>query len=186
MSETVQKVGLKYFVHIEILKAFGAEIEKLPKKEKILYDFKSAVAFLRPFLQLAIEKNYTKDDIFDLMGKVGWKINRNTFKHFWNLYLLEEEKSSKKKNRSKKSSEKIKNETSCSENKNNLSYVFSDDSKNEIEKSSVNSETQEVNQSTNIQKADVKKNFETPKPSFLNIWRTNSANFEVKPDTEDL
>ena len=180
--DTVQKVGSKYFGHVEILKAFGAELEKLPKKEKILYDFKSAIAFLRPFLELAIEKNYTKDEIFDLMGKVGWKMNRNTFKHFWNIYLLEEENSGKKKKRSKKS----KNETSCSKSKNNLSHAFSDDddneSKNKIEKSSANSGTQEDDE----KKADEKKNFEVPKSSFLNMWRTSGAHFDVKPDMKDL
>jgi len=176
--DTVQKVGSKYFVHVEILKAFGAELEKLPKKEKILYDFKSAVAFLRPFLELAIEKNYTKDEIFDIMGKVGWQMNRTTFKHFWNLYSLEEENSGKKKSRSKKSSGKTKNETSASESKADLSYGFSADENNETEKTGSDFETQEANAT--------EKNSEPPKPSFFHTWRSSSAHFEIKPDTEDL
>ena len=96
MLAATAKIGSKYLVNIDILKALGAEIEQLPEKEKVMFDFKSAVAFLRPFLELAIKKNYTKDEIFQLMGKVGWSITQNTFKYFWSLFLLEEEASAKK------------------------------------------------------------------------------------------
>ena len=50
MLATTAKIGAKYLVNIDILKALGAEIEQLPEKEKVMFDFKSAVAFLRPFL----------------------------------------------------------------------------------------------------------------------------------------
>ena len=97
MLAATAKIGSKYLVHVEILKALGAELENLPEKEKVMFDFKSAVVFLRPFLELAIKKNYTKDEIFQLMGKVGWSITQNTFKYFWSLFMLEEETSGKKK-----------------------------------------------------------------------------------------
>ena len=97
MLAATTKIGSKYLVHIEILKALGAELENLPEKEKVMFDFKSAVVFLRPFLELAIKKNYTKDEIFQIMGKVGWHITQNTFKYFWSLFTLEEEASNKKK-----------------------------------------------------------------------------------------
>ena len=96
MLAATAKIGSKYLVNIDILKALGAELEQLPEKEKVMFDFKSAVAFLRPFLELAIKKNYTKDEIFQIMGKVGWSITHNTFKYFWSLFLLEEETSGKK------------------------------------------------------------------------------------------
>ena len=73
MLAATTKIGSKYLVHIEILKALGAELENLPEKEKVMFDFKSAVVFLRPFLELAIKKNYTKDKIFQIMDKVGWQ-----------------------------------------------------------------------------------------------------------------
>ena len=108
MSSSVKKIGSKYLVHVNILKVFRAKLEKLPPQEKILFDFKNVVDFLRPFLELAVEKNYTKDEIFELMGKVGWRITSNKFKQFWSFYLLECENSGKKKNHAKKSFEKIK------------------------------------------------------------------------------
>ena len=49
MLAATAKIGSKYLVHVEILKALGAELENLPEKEKVMFDFKSAVVFLRLF-----------------------------------------------------------------------------------------------------------------------------------------
>ena len=45
MLAATTKIGSKYLVHIEILKALGTELENLPEKEKVMFDFKSAVVF---------------------------------------------------------------------------------------------------------------------------------------------
>ena len=183
MSSTAPKTDSRYSVNIEILKAFGAEIEKLPVKERVSYNVKEAVNFWRPFLDLALEKNYTKDEIFGLMEKVGWNISRNKFKYLWSLYLLETENSGKKKKSSKKSLKEIKTENSnknaSSETK--LSYDISiDENGNEAE----DLETQEL-------KIKTEKNPEQNNKNGIyglikSAWQGNSAQFEVKPDTEDL
>ena len=185
MSSSVKKIGSKYLVHVDILKAFRAELEKLPPKEKILFDFKSAVDFLRPFLELAVEKN-TKDEIFELMGKVGWRITRNKFKQFWSFYLLEDENFGKKKNHAKKSSEKIKSETSnenSQKEKSDLSYDFSND-ENEIKDSNV--DVQEFNTETNLLQENTEEKHGAKKFSSVKNWLSGNPYFSVIPDTEDL
>ena len=190
MSSSVKKIGSKYLVHVDILKAFRAELEKLPPKEKILFDFKSAADFLRPFLELAVEKNYTKDEIFELMGKIGWRITRNKFKQFWSFYLLEDENFGKKKGHSKKSSEKIKSETSdenSQKGKSDLSYDFSADVINdENEAKDSNVDAQESNTGTNLSQESTDEKHETKKFSSVKNWLSGSPYFSVTPDTEDL
>ena len=186
MSNVAQKIGSKYLVRVEILKAFSTELEKLPVKEKILFDFRSAIDFLRPFLELALEKNYTKDEIFELMGKVGWDMTRNTFKYFWSLFLTEEENSGKKKNRSKKSSAKSKVEApnaNIEKNQPELSYGFSAD-----EDGTQNQDlpVQESDADTTSTQASSNKNYGFHKFLGKNTQNTNDAYFEIKPDTEDL
>lgn len=187
MSSSVKKIGSKYLVHVDILKAFRAELEKLPPKEKILFDFKSAVDFLRPFLELAVEKNYTKDEIFELMGKVGWRITRNKFKQFWSFYLLEDENSGKKKGHSKKL---IKSETSnenFQKGKSDLSYDFSADEindENEIKDSNV--DVQESQTETNLSQKNADEKHESKKFSSVKNWLSGNPYFSVMPDTEDL
>ena len=60
MLAATTKIGSKYLVHIEILKALGTELENLPEKEKVMFDFKSAVVFLRPFLEPRFFKSWAK------------------------------------------------------------------------------------------------------------------------------
>ena len=195
MLAATAKVGSKYLVHIEVLKAIGAEIEKLPEKEKVMLDFKSAVVFLRPFLELAIKKNYTKDEIFQLMSKVGWSITQNTFKYFWSLYLLEEENSSKKKSNSK-SAGRAKTETSRSNARQNrtkssdlLSPDFSLDEKkiNELadEIKNSNSDVQNSMMETNTSQTSLNEDHESGKSEETSTQQ-NSAHFDLPPDTEDL
>lgn len=182
MLNAVQKTGSKYLVHVEILRAFGAELEKLPAKEKILFDFRSAIDFLRPFLELALEKNYTKDEIFELMGKVGWNMTRNAFRYFWSLFLTEEETPGRKKNHSEKSSKKSKTETAetkTQKSKPELSYSFSAD-----EDGTQNQDlpVQEADADTTSTQESSNKHYDFHK--FLG--KKSNAYFEVKPDTEDL
>ena len=175
MSNVAQKIGSKYFVHVEILKAFSAELEKLPAKEKILFDFRSAIDFLRPFLELALEKNYTKDEIFELMAKVGWNMTQNAFRN-----------SGRKKNNSEKSSKKSKTETSTTKaqkGKPELSYGFSEDESTAQEQ---DLPVQESDADTTSTQARSIKSYGFHKFFGKNTSSTNNAYFEVKPDTEDL
>ena len=38
MLAATAKIGSKYLVNIDILKALGAELEQLPEKEKVMFD----------------------------------------------------------------------------------------------------------------------------------------------------
>ena len=191
MLATTAKIGAKYLVNIDILKALGAEIEQLPEKEKVMFDFKSAVAFLRPFLELAIKKNYTKDEIFQLMGKVGWSITQNTFKYFWSLFLLEEESSGKKKSASK-SAGKIKRETSQI-NSSTIKlevqgcqlHAPSVIDENTTEAQTLNSEPQKSNAGTNITQITASQ-ISTQEKSDDSQTQKNGALFDIPPDSDDL
>ena len=186
MSNVAQKISSKYFVHVEILKAFSAELEKLPAKEKILFDFRSAIDFLRPFLELALEKNYTKDEIFELMGKVGWNMTQNAFRYFWSLFLTEEENSGRRKNHSEKSSKKSKTETAgtkAQKGKPELSYGFSAD-ENETQNQDLS--VQEPDADTTSAQTSSNKDYGFHKFFGKSTQNTNDAYFEIKPDTEDL
>ena len=191
MLAATAKIGSKYLVNIDILKALGAELEQLPEKEKVMFDFKSAVAFLRPFLELAIKKNYTKDEIFQIMGKVGWSITHNTFKYFWSLFLLEEETSGKKRPASK-SAGKIKRVTShTNTSSNNINMLETQNQLPAVE-DEIPRETETSD--GNTQKSDAETNgtqlsasqSSTPQKSDGNSTQTNSAHFDIQPDTEDL
>ena len=185
MLAATAKIGAKYLVNIDILKALGAEIEQLPEKEKVMFDFKSAVAFLRPFLEL------TKDEIFQLMGKVGWSITQNTFKYFWSLFLLEEEASGKKKSASK-SAGKIKREISQTNSRTiklevqgSQLHAPSGNDENTTEAQSLNSEPQKPNAETNITQI-IASQSSTPEKSDDNPTQKNGALFDIPPDSEDL
>ena len=186
MSNVAHKIGSKYFVHVEILKAFSAELEKLPAKEKILFDFRSAIDFLRPFLELALEKNYTRDEIFELMGKVGWNMTQNAFRYFWSLFLTEEENSGRKKNHSEKSSKKSKTETAgtkTQKGKPELSYGFSADEgvtqNQDLPVQDSDADTTSTQESSN-------KGYGFHKFFGKNTSHSSNAYFEIEPDTEDL
>ena len=187
MLAAIAKIGSKYLVHVEILKALGAELENLPEKEKVMFGFKSAVVFLRPFLELAIKKNYTKDEIFQLMGKVGWSITQNTFKYFWSLFMLEEETSGKKKSITKtpKKSKISTAITSVEENElqslNNQIPASSidDEQLNETETSKTSNAVGDKNQMSFNETSKSEKIAENPAPK-------SSARFDLPPDTEDL
>lgn len=191
MLAATTKIGSKYLVHIEILKALGTELENLPEKEKVMFDFKSAVVFLRPFLELAIKKNYTKDEIFQIMGKVGWHITQNTFKYFWSLFTLEEETSNKKKTNTK-SAGKEKSEHAHSSVKQNEhksqeiinAVLATHEAKSQGTEFSI-PEAQNINAAKNESQAPVNENHNEEKSTAISTQQ-NSAHFPLPPDTEDL
>lgn len=191
MLAATTKMGSKYLVHVEILKAVGAEIEKLPQKEKVMLDFKSAVVFLRPFLELAIKKNYTKDEIFQIMSKVGWSLTQNTFKYFWSLYLLEEENSGKRKT-NPKSAGKAKTETSRSNGRGSKIHSldlpildFSPDEHKINETQNSNSDATSSNTEANELQTPLSEHDEAEKSAEISTQQ-NSAHFDLPPDSEDL
>ncbi len=191
MLAATTKIGSKYLVHIEILKALGAELENLPEKEKVFFDFKSAVVFLRPFLELAIKKNYTKDEIFQIMDKVGWHITQNTFKYFWSLFTLEEEASNKKKPNSKSAGkEKCEHaHPTVKQNEHKSQEIINavlptHEATSQGSESSI-PEAQNHNAAKNEAQAPANENHNEEKSTAISTQQ-KSAHFLLPPDTEDL
>ncbi len=191
MLAATTKIGSKYLVHIEILKALGTELENLPEKEKVMFDFKSAVVFLIPFLELAIKKNYTKDEIFQIMGKVGWHITQNTFKYFWSLFTLEEETSNKKKpnptSAGKEKSEHAHSSVKQNEHKSQetIDAVLANHEAQSQGSEFSKPEAQNLNAAKNEAQAPENENHNEEKSTAISTQQ-NSAHFPLPPDTEDL
>ena len=186
MLAATAKIGSKYLVHVEILKALGTELENLPEKEKVMFDFKSAVVFLRPFLELAIKKNYTKDEIFQLMGKVGWSITQNTFKYFWSLFLLEEETSGKKKSITKTPKKSKISTAITSVEDNELQSLNNQDNAEQLNKTEISDfNTQTSNAVGDKTQMSFNETLKSEKIAE-NPTQKSSAHFDLPPDTEDL
>ena len=188
MIAATAKIGSKYFINVEVLQHIGSELEKLPKKEKTMFEFKDAAAFLHPFFKLAIQKNYTKEDILQIIVKAGWAITQNSFKYLWSLFLLVDESSGKKKPAPKQlpQSHVRKGKSNASENaatdfvpKHDYELETSDEEKYETETSLHEPEI------LNASKHDTKDSQLSGKPA-ANPQQPNNAHFDLPPDTDDL
>ena len=191
MVAATAKIGSKYFINVEVLQHIGSELEKLPKKEKTMFEFKDAAAFLHPFFKLAIQKNYTKEDILQIIVKAGWAITQNSFKYLWSLFLLVDENSGKKKPAPKQKielpqSHVRKGKSNASENaatdfvpKHDYELETSDEEKYETEKSFSETESLETNEHDT-------KDSQSSGKTAANTQQTNNAHFDLPPDTDDL
>ena len=97
MLATTVRIGGKIFVQIEVLQAIKSRLDHLPAKQKTSLDFKDAAMFLYPGIKGAVQKNYTKDEILQIIIKEGWEITQNSFRYLWSLFLSEDENPSKRK-----------------------------------------------------------------------------------------
>ena len=152
--------------------------------ETLLYFFIRA-------LKRHCKKNYTKDEILQIIIKEGWSLTQNSFRYLWSFFLSEDEHYGKKKY-SPKSASKEKRTTSkanvrhSSENP-DVDLLQSDEILNEqkndadisiTESSTLDNEKNEIQGSTNEKLL--------PENSQENSNQTKSAHFDIPPDTEDL
>ena len=185
------KIGSKNFVHMEVLQSIKSKMDHLPEKQKTMLDFRDAALFLYPCIKAALQKNYTKDEILQIIIKEGWSLTQNSFRYLWSFFLSEDEHYGKKKY-SPKSASKEKRTTSkanvrhSSENP-DVDLLQSDEILNEqkndadisiTESSTLDNEKNEIQGSTNEKLL--------PENSQENSNQTQSAHFDIPPDTEDL
>lgn len=195
MSAAVAKIGSRYFINAEILQNIGTELEKLPKKEKTMFEFKDAAAFLCPFFKSAIQKNYTKEDILQVIVKTGWSITHSSFKYLWSLFLLENEIPSKKKPSSRpvaKQKSEIHSHVVKQDQTPENAIKVAIPQKNINENSTLNNEETDktensasddknVNQNINSANSDM-----SSEKSGEKSQQHSSARFDLPPDSDDL
>ena len=97
MVSSTAKIGGRIFVKAEVLQAIKSRLDGLPVKEKTTFDFKDAAMFLYSGIKNAVQKNYTKEEIQQIIVKEGWLITQNSFRYLWILFLSEDENPRKRK-----------------------------------------------------------------------------------------
>ena len=187
MLAATVKIGSKNFVHMEVLQSIKSKMDRLPDKPKTMLDFRDAALFLYPCIKAALQKNYTKDEILQIIIKEGWELTQNSFRYLWSFFLSEDEHYGKKKY-SPKSASKEKRTTSKanvrhSSGNPNVDLLQNDEILNEpkndayisiTESSNLDNENNEIRGSTD----------EKLLPESSN--QVQSAHFDIPPDTEDL
>ncbi len=78
MLAATAKIGLKHFIQVDVLQSIRSQLEQLPAKQKTMLDFRDAVAFLYPSIKDAVQKNYSKDKILQIIVNAGWAITHNS------------------------------------------------------------------------------------------------------------
>ena len=184
MLAATAKIGSKHLVQVEVLQSIRSQLEQLPAKQKTMLDFRDAVAFLYPGIKDAVQKNYSKDEILQIIVNAGWAITHNSFRYLWSLFLSEDENPCKKKS-AHKSICKERRDASRGAVKKNNDYVpanlnAASDVQEEITKtdSHEHSMTNEAIVSAN--------EISTPDNNNANPIPQNSALFELPPDSDDL
>ena len=84
-------------VQMEVLQSIKSKMDHLPEKQKTMLDFRDAALFLYPCIKAALQKNYTKDEILQIIIKEGWSLTQNSFRYLWSFFLSEDEHYGKKK-----------------------------------------------------------------------------------------
>ena len=85
MLAGITKNGPKTFIHIDTLESIYSKLQALPAKRKTEFDLRDAVEFLSPAILDAVKKNYTKEDIFNVIGSSGWEITQATWRYVWSI-----------------------------------------------------------------------------------------------------
>lgn len=195
MLAATVKIGAKHFVHVEVLQAIKSKMDHLPVKPKTMLDFRDAALFLYPCIKTALQKNYTKDEILQIIVKEGWELTQNSFRYLWSFFLSEDENCEKKKSAPKSHSKekrvapKLNAKNSINKAKENSDVILQseDDKLNTqgddfetltADGTDIIHETAEFNSSAE-EKLQPEKSDETHA-------QTQSAHFDLPPDTEDL
>jgi hypothetical protein len=178
------KVGGRNFVQVEVLQAIKTHLDHLPAKQKTMLEFRDAAVFLYPCIKGAVQKNYTKDEILQIIIKEGWEITQNSFRYLWSLFLSEDENPSKKKShvRSAGKTKAEKSNSAIEGNKNNAPESLETISVPVADKE--NDETNEASLSPEILTSS--KNNAASDKNDTDTQPQSSAHFELSPDTEDL
>ncbi len=184
MLAATAKIGSKNFIHVDVLQAIRSQLEQLPAKQKTMLEFRDAVAFLYPGLKGAVQKNYSKDEILQVIVKAGWEITHNSFRYLWSLFLSEDETSCKRKSAPKSAGKERRETTRNTARKINSNASPTTDAS--FEPLQDNSDAGQLEQHS-ITEAKTPANIESlTENNEANTATHNSAHFVLPPDSDDL
>lgn len=184
MLAATAKIGSKHFVQVEVLQSIRSQLEQLPAKQKTMLDFRDAVAFLYPGIKDAVQKNYSKDEILQIIVNAGWAITHNSFRYLWSLFLSEDESPCKKKSAHKSISKERRDVSRGAVKKNNDDVPAILDAASDIQGDITKTDSHKC---SILNEAIVSANeHPTPDNDKANPIRQNSAHFELPPDSDDL
>lgn len=184
MLAATAKIGSKHFVQVEVLQSIRSQLEQLPAKQKTMLDFRDAVAFLYPGIKDAVQKNYSKDEILQIIVNAGWAITHNSFRYLWSLFLSEDESPCKKKSAHKSITKERRDVSRGAVKKNNNDVPANLDAASDVQEEITKTDSHEHSMTN---EAIVSANeISTPDNDKINPIRQNSAHFELPPDSDDL
>ena len=184
MLAGITKNGPKTFIHIDALESIYSKLQALPAKRKTEFDLRDAVEFLSPAILEAVEKNYTKEDIFNVIGSSGWEITQATWRYIWSIIRANENISRRKKVSLKNVSKKAGNTLSYAKKSHSKLSI---DTNNYSENKSQSDIKESASQDKNSESEDVINHAEQAETVNNNAFQSQSrAHFIVHPDTEDL
>ena len=97
-TKPVQKIGSKIFVVRQVVEKSHTMLVELPEKEKSLFELPEAVSVLYPDISEAFQKNYTQEEITDILRSAGWVLKDRNLKYLWKLFRAEGKNLHGKKN----------------------------------------------------------------------------------------
>lgn len=97
----------KNTVSLEILQEIKEYLLSLSENTNRQFDAKAATTFLREGIEWAVEKNYSFEEITEMIRARGWAIPSNSIKYFWNVFKTDDKRTAKTKK--KKSDSAVKN-----------------------------------------------------------------------------
>ena len=184
MLTATAKIGSKQFVHVDVLQSIRSQLDQLPAKQKTMLNFRDAAAFLYPGLKGAVQKNYSKDEILQIIVNAGWAITHNSFRYLWSLFLSEDEAPCKKKSVAKSATRERHDFSRNATKKIHAETSAISEAASGTQSDSVDTVQHEQPVITSTKTPD---NISTPhEKENANNAAQSSAHFVLPPDTDDL
>ena len=184
MLAATAKIGSKQFIHVDVLQSIRSQLDQLPAKQKTMLDFRDAVAFLYPGLKGAVQKNYSKDEILQIIVKAGWAITHNSFRYLCSLFLSDDEAPCKKKSVAKSATRERHDSSRNTTKKINAETSAISEAVSGLSSDSADTVQHEQPVMTDTKTPD---NISAPhEKENANNAAQSSAHFVLPPDTDDL
>lgn len=185
-------------INLEILEKIRALLRSLPEKQKTRYATKEAVGFLYEEIQSALNKNYSMEEISELLRSSGWEIQENSLKYFWRLFRHEEKRNdtstSKDLKRLKSKKDEKKLTPKRQKNKQNEEDHKAETESADLLSNALNS-TENMSQKGKREKSSIKRHSKVTGNSGSGDVeevseecspKAKDVHFELPPDTEEL
>lgn len=176
-------------IGLEILEKIRALLRSLPEKQKTRYATREAVGFLYEEIQSALNKNYSMEEISELLRSSGWEIQENSLKYFWRLFRHEEKRNDTstsnnlKRLKLKKDAKKL--TPKKQKNKQNEEDHKAETQSADLLSNALNS-TEDASQKKEKEKISIKKHPKITVNSGSGDVEKLNVHFELPPDTEEL